>query len=80
MEGGSDNGAPVEPQAGAAAPVPAAVAAGALASDAAPLLPCLVCGRCKAVVALASDIVAERIDSVLKSDVFSYELDIFDRE
>ena len=42
-------------------------------------LDALFCARCSKVIALAKDIVPDAID-ILKSDVFSYDLEIFDQE
>lgn len=56
--------------------------AGTESADAVPSEPkidCLVCKHCKAVISLADHLIEERID-FLNSDVFSYELDIFDTE
>ena len=51
--------------------------AGTVPSD--PKIDCLVCKHCKAVISLADHLIEQRIE-FLNSDVFSYDLDIFDRE
>lgn len=42
-------------------------------------LDCMVCAQCRHPIAFSSDIIAERID-ILQTDVFSYDLDLFDSE